>query len=1681
MRTQQSSPPPAANVLTFSETLSWKAGRPIAIHTLIKRLKTLSEELQKLEQEDVDRQSLATAAKELCVPALLEHKDKGVKAYVACCLTDMLRLHAPDAPYTALQLRDIFELFVKQLRNLADLESPYYEQYYHLLNSLSQVQSIVLIADIPNSEGLILQLFTNLFDVGAKPEITKTVEYGMTDILRQVIDECHHLPSEVVDIVVAQFLRAIPSTTAKKIIGKKGEEGQTTITQHIIPPPAYSMAKDLCTNTSTVDKMSRHICQYFSEVILEATPSSRPQNRKSSLSPEGTPEPNAQHEPTDEDLAELRKAHMLVKELWRAAPTVLQNVVPQLEQELMTENMQLRLLAVETIGDMAASNLGSFSAACPVTWKVWCGRVIDKSYIVRVKWVEAAVRILQARSDNMGLSLIPHISEKLNDTDERVRLAACRVIGEELDYRSITSKLTAEYGGDKLLESLALRAKDKKHAVRQEGMKVLARMWDMGYEDIKRGLESVIKQLSWIPGSILETSYVNDRDVDVLMDHVVWEILIPLEYPLGSLDSTKTANGKDGANGKAASKSARLRDKERGKDKGKGKEDGADSQSENTQQMSALDYDRLRTTRILHLAHNLPPRSQKAFLALAARQLTYSAVLKQFVASASEYNSGTTNTITDAPAAGTTQAEHKIRLTKLINWLATHFSDTERARDHLWKWVKIGDRRGWNCVQNIMSLEEGWTSVVKSLNEVVKRIEGAPGNANIILETVRPLLYRSAVLLYNKSHVPTIVEFSKSAAHQPQQPDGDLAEDGFGFAGNELGITANWILKEMSSTLPAVFKAHIASLTTIIQDTAPPVPGSRKALAAAPNNTPVDANIVDTLSALSTFALRYPNDVPRDRKLHQALFSFATSHLSTPKAAKHAVRVLMAAAKDRREMYATDLIEKCVKELEWGSEGFVVRLGALAELVMKAPADLIDDVAEKIVTFCLQECLLQVRSAGGDEEKAAGSTSQWVEDEDISQEGYAKLLALKIMVNNLRQRTQNENIRDRAQPVFSILHALIHNKGEVTTTKNTPTTHRARLRLAAGQHILRLATYPIFEEMIPPKKFNGLALQAQDSVEQVRYGFIRRLKKYLAVGKLPPRYYAIVFLIAYEPKPQLLNETITWIKARAKAIAASGAAASTTTPSSKAPSANASGTNILELSLARLLSLIAHHPHFGKEASELLDLAAYIVFYVRTVVTRDNIGLVYHVAQKVKQVKDAINPAKTENLYYVSELAQLVLRKYGDMQGWGGVPTWPGSVGLPKALFESLRNSDERKESAKSWHLPPGVEEKLDGYIKPQRKNAATANPAAAKDGAKTANGLKITYHHSTGKKRKSMEQGSSSTNTPKHPSKKRRQKKAADDDDAEDGVVSSDGDEHDKAGKTPKKKKSAFKTPSEKKRKDVDGMSTVERRRSGRAIQKVVYAEDDEEAEATGEELEGDSESEDGSDSGSESGSDSEEEGSGDEQEEDGADDKMDIDEEENVAKSKGKGKAPAKKPPPPIKATRKPKPISRNEDTMNTDDDSELSPPPSTLSDHFPDIDLPTTTKTTTKKPAAKEKSPEPEEEVPEDEEEEEAVAEKSPPRQSRRASGRGTSAKATATTESPSVTKTLAIAKGKPKGRPKKKRGEDEEEEKAEETVASPEAPSPSPSAPPPPTGAKKKEVLVSPVAASRSTRGSARLAK
>ena len=60
-----------------------------------------------IDQDHVDRSELTGLADQLAAPGLIKHKDRAVRVLVACCIANILRLFAPDAPYSMEQFEVI--------------------------------------------------------------------------------------------------------------------------------------------------------------------------------------------------------------------------------------------------------------------------------------------------------------------------------------------------------------------------------------------------------------------------------------------------------------------------------------------------------------------------------------------------------------------------------------------------------------------------------------------------------------------------------------------------------------------------------------------------------------------------------------------------------------------------------------------------------------------------------------------------------------------------------------------------------------------------------------------------------------------------------------------------------------------------------------------------------------------------------------------------------------------------------------------------------------------------------------------------------------------------------------------------------------------------------------------------------------------------------------------------------------------------------------------------------------------------------------------------------------------------------------------------------------------------------------------------------------------------------------
>jgi sister-chromatid-cohesion protein PDS5 len=1264
-----------AQPLAFDEPLTWRAGRPIAVSDLLRRLKKLHDQLSGMEQFEEDdetgRSAVAPKAQELANAQLLGHKDRGVKAWTLTCIVHMFRILAPNAPYKDGQLREIFSLVASTvIPALANPTGSYYQQYAEILGSLANLRSIVLITDLHGSDNLILTLFANCFDVlsgnikGTSGEqIAKTIQYNMNVALSAILQEVGTPPDGVLDVLLAQFLRADSETLAKS--GAPPPKSLDDIS------PAYNVARSICSQCTS--PLSNAIASYYTAVLVDASeaPSKfgKTRNRKRTHDEsEDESDDGIMTPPAERDFRDIDKAHLLLRELWRTSSDVIDGVVPQVATEMQLENVQLRALAVQTVGDMIAG-IGSagppppeplepaaypsqsvesavsqqpenalfkpiaphdFSSKYPDCYQYFLGRKDDRSPQIRSAWATAAARIILTNGGNRGLDadqeakFLNGLSDMLVDSDEKTRLATVQAIAT-FGYDAIAEKLGRSGGvatERSLLRNLADRIKDPKPQVRTAAIELLAKIWGVASGAIAEGSERARTLFGAIPSYILGAVYTNNPHINAMVKRVMYESLLPVSYP--PIRPNKAG-------------SQRIVD------------------SQNGGEEPSLDPDTIRVERILVLFRDLDPRARVVFNKLQQDQATLAKYMDLYLRTGEALH----NEDIEDP-----QKEEKHG--KYMEQLANVLPDPQVAAEHLQKYSKAHDLRANQLIRFCFAPDSDYRKITKAMKEFSKRLDdGGPRPMPALLETMLPLMRIVSILVFNQSHVT---------------PMGNIARTNE----KDLGATAHELLHEISSQRPEAFKVQAKEYVQTLKKQAP--------TATSPN----DPAAIDILRSCAQFALRSPDDMPKDRDFYEAMCAFAL-HGSPPKASKHAITVIAAAA-TKRDMYANDILNKCLETADIGAEHFLSKLAAISQICLLL-SDQVEETSEEAITaLVIGKILSQVRTPAEDNDP------QW--SDDVDDDLASKLWALKILVNGVRGRAKSATeetraaLRASANPVFKLLNTLIEKEGELSKTTVTPKHHRSQMRLAAAIQLLKLCCNRTLDSFFTHADFNRLAKVAQDPLPEVRAAFVRIVKKYLGQGKLPQRFYGLVFMYAFEPKKEIKESTTTWLKSRAAMAAKSNDAA-------------------MVQVFVRFLSLLAHHQDFSSKADELEDFIEYIMFYLKCVASEANLPLIYYLAQRVKTVQDGIDPSKSENLYVLSDLAQAIIKRFQEEKGWS-LQVYPNKVRIPAGPFAPLPNHQTAQDISEKRYLPDELDEDIIAELvrtslKPKKRKAEGTSKQPAK------------------------------------------------------------------------------------------------------------------------------------------------------------------------------------------------------------------------------------------------------------------------------------------------------------------------------------------------------------------------------
>lgn len=127
---------------------------------------TLAHTLQTMSQDENKYQAYIPMALHLADDYFLTHSSRDVQLLVACCIADVLRVYAPEAPYKeADQVKTIFMFLIRQLEGLKDPKDPAFKRYFYLLENLAYVKSFNMCFELEESQTIFCSLFGLFFKI----------------------------------------------------------------------------------------------------------------------------------------------------------------------------------------------------------------------------------------------------------------------------------------------------------------------------------------------------------------------------------------------------------------------------------------------------------------------------------------------------------------------------------------------------------------------------------------------------------------------------------------------------------------------------------------------------------------------------------------------------------------------------------------------------------------------------------------------------------------------------------------------------------------------------------------------------------------------------------------------------------------------------------------------------------------------------------------------------------------------------------------------------------------------------------------------------------------------------------------------------------------------------------------------------------------------------------------------------------------------------------------------------------------------------------------------------------------------------------------------------------------------------------------------------------------------------
>jgi sister-chromatid-cohesion protein PDS5 len=522
--------------------------------------------------QDDRPEGLAETAEDLVQQAVLSHKDRlvhisrhsadcsspltpplsrDVKLLTSCCLVDVLRVYAPEAPYTPEQLKRVFSLITQQLRGLcacysiatdlwgpAEMSPPLpsaaneisaddsrSRRIHYILESLANVKSCVILTELAQQgvvggdEGLV-DFFDCLLD-GLNDDHPQSVVDAVLEALSACLDELDYLTQPLVDTLLMGLLPITRKENARVSL-----YGSMAWIHALIPPPQSVAPQKYQVSVALLRRCFNRVCQPISQFINGV------------LSGSGQGLGGVESE---------LKEHVLhlIYELHKVNSGFLLYVLPNVAVQLQSEDVASRGGAMSLLGRLFASTHADYGENYPKNWSDFLRRFRDVEAGVRGKMIEYGAAILQ-RKPALRKDLWEAIGLRLSDPEWEVRRKAvhelCDLAVHSID--AVSANLM-KLVGDRLKDRKPQIRKDAATGLAQIYAKHMSKTWvregepEGGGSDQQKCIEiewpdsdaasaeSLAAKLSWIPEHVIKCYAYPELEMRSRVLQLLDDVLLP--------------------------------------------------------------------------------------------------------------------------------------------------------------------------------------------------------------------------------------------------------------------------------------------------------------------------------------------------------------------------------------------------------------------------------------------------------------------------------------------------------------------------------------------------------------------------------------------------------------------------------------------------------------------------------------------------------------------------------------------------------------------------------------------------------------------------------------------------------------------------------------------------------------------------------------------------------------------------------------------------------------------------------------------------------------------------------------------------------------------------------------------------------------------------------------------------